>query len=198
VAAQILSGQGFGKVYNLKGGIKAWQGLTAAGPAESGMALLTGKETTVQVIFMALGLEEGLRAFYEDMAQKAASAAISELFGRLAAIEVKHKAKLLELHAVHSGSEPGMGPIDSQVMVDMMEGGLTAEEFLKLNQPAMQTNQEVVAMAMTIEAQALDLYMRQARRLDDDASRKILERLADDEKAHLAALGKLMDALSIG
>ncbi len=72
---------------------------------------------------------------------------------------------------------------------------MTAEEFLKLNQPAMQTHQEVVAMAMTIEAQALDLYMRQARKLNDHTSREILQGLADDEKAHLAALGKLMDEL---
>ncbi len=48
-------------------------------------------------------------------------------------------------------------------------------------------------MAMTIEAQALDLYMRQSRRLDDHASRQILQGLADDEKAHLAALGRLME-----
>ncbi len=95
MAAQILSGQGYEKVYNLKGGIKAWQGLTAVGPAEVGMALLTGKETPVEIIFMALGLEEGLRAFYDDMARKAGSPAVSELFERLAAIELKHKSKLL-------------------------------------------------------------------------------------------------------
>jgi rubrerythrin len=195
VAAQILSGQGFEKVYNLKGGIKAWQGLTAVGPAETGMALLTGKETPVEIIFMALGLEEGLRTFYDDMARRTGSPTISELFGRLAAIEVRHKAKLLELYAIHTGSEASMDSIDSQVMADTMEGGLTAEEFLKVNQPAMQTNQEVVAMAMTIEAQALDLYMRQARKLDDHTSREILQGLADDEKAHLAALGKLMEKL---
>jgi rubrerythrin len=192
VAAQLLSGRGFEKVYNLKGGIKAWQGLTAVGPAETGMALLTGKETPVEIIIMALGLEEGLRAFYDDMARSAGSPALSDLFGRLAVIEVKHKAKLLALHAIHTGSEARPEAIDEKLMADIMEGGLTAEEFLKINQPAMQTNQEVIAMAMTIEAQALDLYMRQARKVTDDASKHILQGLADDEKAHLAALGRLM------
>lgn len=193
MAAQLLSGQGFEKVYNLKGGIKAWQGLTAVGPAETGMALLTGKETPVEIIVMALGLEEGLRAFYDDMARSGGSPAISDLFTRLAAIEVRHKAKLLELYAIRTESEANTDVIDSQIMADTMEGGLTSEEFLKINQPAMQTNQEVVAMAMTIEAQALDLYMRQARKVGDHASREILQGLADDEKAHLAALGKLME-----
>ncbi len=194
MAAQLLSGQGFEKVYNLKGGIKAWQGLTAVGPAEIGMALLTGEETPVEIILMALGLEEGLRAFYDDMSRDGGvSAAISELFGRLAAIEVKHKAKLLALHAIHTGSESGAEAIDEKRMAHTMEGGLTAEEFLKVNRPAMQTNQEVVAMAITIEAQAFDLYMRQARKVADDPSRQILQGLADDEKAHLAALGRLME-----
>jgi rubrerythrin len=195
VAAQILSGQGFGKVYNLKGGIKAWQGLLAKGPAEAGMALLTGKETSIQIIIMALGLEEGLRAFYDDMAQKAGNPVISELFGQLAVIEAGHKTKLLALHAIHLDTGATPEAIEQRLMKDTMEGGLTSEEFIKLNQPAMQTHQEVVAMAMTIEAQALDLYMRQARKLNDRASREILQGLADDEKAHLAALGKLMEKL---
>lgn len=193
MAAQLLSGQGFEKVYNLKGGIKAWQGLTAVGPAETGMALLTGEETPVEVILMALGLEEGLRAFYDDMARGAGNPALSDLFGRLAVIEVKHKAKLLELHAIHTDSEGKPEAFDEKRMADAMEGGLTAEEFLKVNRPAMQTSQEVVAMAMTIEAQAFDLYMRQARKVADDPSKQILQGLADDEKAHLAALGRLME-----
>jgi rubrerythrin len=195
VAAQILSGKGFEKVYNLKGGIKAWQGLRAAGPAETGMVLLTGKERPTQIIILAMNLEEGLRAFYDDMAQQADHPAISELFRRLAAIEVKHKAKLLGLHAIHARMEARPEAIEEALIKETMEGGLTPEEFLKRNQPAMQTHQEVVAMAMTIEAQALDLYMRQARKLDDPVSKEILQGLADDEKAHLAALGKLMEAV---
>jgi rubrerythrin len=195
VAAQILSGKGFEEVYNLKGGIKAWQGIKAVGPAETGMALLTGKEPPAQIIIMALGLEEGLRAFYDAMARSRENAAISDLFDRLAAIEVKHKEKLLEIYTIHAGTATRPLAMDEQLMTDMMEGGLTPEQFLEVNQSALQTHQEVVAMAMTIEAQALDLYMRQARKLDDHTSKKILQGLADDEKAHLAALGRLMEEL---
>jgi rhodanese-related sulfurtransferase len=45
VAAQLLSGQGFTEIYNLKGGIKAWKGQTAIGPVEEGMVLLKGDES---------------------------------------------------------------------------------------------------------------------------------------------------------
>ncbi len=59
-AAQLLAGKGFKEVYNLKGGIKAWQGHTAAGPAEMGMILLSGDETASDIIILAYGMEHGL------------------------------------------------------------------------------------------------------------------------------------------
>ena len=38
----MLAGQGFKAVYNLKGGIRGWNGLKAAGPIEIGMVHMTG------------------------------------------------------------------------------------------------------------------------------------------------------------
>jgi len=57
-AAQLLAGKGFKDVYNLQGGIQAWEGLTAFGPAEIGMALLRGDETSKEIIVLAYGMEE--------------------------------------------------------------------------------------------------------------------------------------------
>jgi hypothetical protein len=56
-AAQILTGKGFKTVYNLKGGIKAWNGHSAAGPAEMGMMLLKGDERPAEIIILAYGME---------------------------------------------------------------------------------------------------------------------------------------------
>jgi rhodanese-related sulfurtransferase len=44
-AAQLLAGLGFKEVYNLQGGIKAWQGLKASGPKELNLDLVRGDET---------------------------------------------------------------------------------------------------------------------------------------------------------
>ena len=41
-AAEMLAGRGFQEVYSLKGGIKAWGGLLAGGPAEQGLGLISG------------------------------------------------------------------------------------------------------------------------------------------------------------
>jgi rubrerythrin len=48
---------------------------------------------------------------------------------------------------------------------------------------------------MSIEAQALDLYQRVALKIENPGSRKMINQIADEEKVHLASLGKLMDDL---
>ncbi len=48
---------------------------------------------------------------------------------------------------------------------------------------------------MALEAQAMDLYARAAENAPDEASRRELERMAQEERGHLKHLGVLMDAL---
>lgn len=44
-----------------------------------------------------------------------------------------------------------------------------------------------------LETQALDLYLRYSRKSRDPKSRDVLYEIADEEKAHLASLGRLME-----
>ncbi len=44
-----------------------------------------------------------------------------------------------------------------------------------------------------LETQALDLYLRFAAKMEDRDAKNVLFRLGDEEKAHLAALGRLLD-----
>ena len=53
----------------------------------------------------------------------------------------------------------------------------------------------VVSLAMAIEAQAMDLYMRAADRSDNPRGRKVLSAIADEERTHLDLLGKLLENL---
>ena len=47
-----------------------------------------------------------------------------------------------------------------------------------------------------LETQALDLYLRFAGKMEDRETKQVLFRLGDEEKAHLAALGRLLDELT--
>ena len=74
-----------------------------------------------------------------------------------------------------------------------MEGGFTTEEFLEKSRPAMQTVPDVLNVAMMLETQALDLYSRYSQKIKQEEGKRILYEIADEEKAHLESLGKLME-----
>jgi rubrerythrin len=188
-----LEGKGFKEIYNLKGGIMAWQGLTAMGPAEMGMARLRGDETPEEIITLAYGMEEGLGDFYKIMAERNEDAEVASLFLRLAGFEENHKQRLFELYATLDNSVTDRDSFEARIVSDAMEGGFTTEEFLERNRAAMETIPDLISVAMILETQALDLYLRYSQRMEDDKSKAVLFDIAEEEKAHLRALGDLMD-----
>ena len=83
--------------------------------------------------------------------------------------------------------------LEHRAAMDALEGGITAEAFMELNKDYLRTSRGVIEAAMMIEAQALDLYMRYADKAGNEEAGKLLQRLAQEEKAHLKLLGRLMD-----
>ncbi|MFC1868275.1 rhodanese-like domain-containing protein [Thermodesulfobacteriota bacterium] len=192
-AAALLTGKGFKDVYNLAGGIKAWNGLTATGPADTGISLLREAAAPEEIIVLAYGMEEGLGGFYAAMAKRNDDTEISKLFIKLSEIEEKHKQRLFEVYLGLDESILNQEAFESEVVTDVMEGGFTTEDFLEQNRPAMRTIPDVLNIAMMLETQALDLYLRYSQTIPDNKGRAILLDIAEEEKAHLAALGRFME-----
>lgn len=195
-AAQLLAGKGFKDVYNLKGGIKAWHGLTAAGPPEMGMAPLRGDETPQEIIVLAYGMEEGLGSFYATMAERKDDAEVVDILKKLREIEESHKEKLFKLYNTLNQDAVDKESFEDNIVSEMMEGGFTTEEFLEQNQPALLTVADVLNVAMMLETQAFDLYSRYSQRIEDEKGKAVLYDIAEEEKAHLTSLGRLMEARS--
>lgn len=193
-AAQYLSGRGFKEVYNLKGGVAAWQGGKASGPAEMGMAYLTGDESVTEVISIAYGMEQGLAEVYRSVGSESREKEIRDLLLKLAGIEEKHREKLYRLHLALDPSAD-REKFENQVVAGVMEGGFTTGEFLDRHRCMLDTPTNVLSLAMMLETQAFDLYMRYAQKAKDQESRKVLLDIGEEEKAHIAALGRLVDAL---
>ena len=56
-----------------------------------------------------------------------------------------------------------------------------------------QSAPEVLDLAMMLETQALDLYLRFAGRGEQPQTKEVLYALAGEEKAHLASLGRMLE-----
>jgi len=195
VAAQMLSGKGFQAVYNLSGGFKGWQGQAAFGEAEKGLELFRGDESADKTLIVAYSLEAGLRDFYVSKAPTVNNASARQLFEKLSDIEARHQDRIYTQYLKITGKSQNRTEFEKQTVAKAIEGGLTTEEYARLFPMDPESTTDIVELAMSIEAQALDLYMRAAEKSKNDPSRKMLTQIADEEQAHLKQLGNLMDSL---
>ena len=81
-------------------------------------------------------------------------------------------------------------------LIKAMEGGLTTAEYLALYATDMEVVEDVIGFAMAIEAQALDLYQRVAAHAERETTKIALTKIADQERAHIEQLGRLVDSYS--
>jgi rhodanese-related sulfurtransferase/rubrerythrin len=195
VAAQMLVAKGFKEVINLTGGIKAWNSEKAVGSEEHGLAMFSGKESPEQTLIVAYSLEEGLREFYVSMVARVEDEKVRQLFELLSSIEVKHQDRILSEYGSITGTAVSREEFAQKTVGPAMEGGLTTEEYLQLYQPDLEVPEEVISLAMAIEAQALDLYQRAAERAGTDAARTALIQIANEERSHLEQLARLFESL---
>jgi rhodanese-related sulfurtransferase/rubrerythrin len=193
-AAQYLSGQGFGEVYNLSGGIKAWQGRQASGPELQGLDLLGPATDFASSLTMSYAMEDGLQQFYLQLGEKVGDAGQKSLLARLAGFEDKHKAWLAEEYEVVRQGEAGLPPLAAGSS-ELMEGGRSVAEFLARVRPGFLDLEAIFDLAMMFETQAMDLYGRLAQKAKRQDVRELFLKLVDEEKRHLGYLEKEMDRL---
>ena len=177
----------------MAGGIKAWAGAKITGPADVGMNLITGKESPSEMLAIAYAMEEGLRSFYQRMEASVADQEAAEAFRRLAAMDTQHKEMIFDLYKKNQGEAETTEQLEKEILPKIMEGGMTTDEFLAANQPSLETVEDVLILAMMLEAQALDLYLRYSFSSEDSETQRVLHQLANEEKTHLALLGDLQE-----
>ena len=162
---------------------------------ELGLELFSGDESPEHALAIAYSLEEGLRDFYLLMSSRVNNDDAKALFTKLSEIEVIHQDRIFDEYEKLSENPVSRSEFINKNVGDVIEGGLTTEEYISTINPDWESAESITEIAMTIEAQALDLYYRASERAGDERSRKALERLADEERSHLKELGKLMDKL---
>ncbi len=77
-----------------------------------------------------------------------------------------------------------------------MEGGLDMDRFLLENASFLESVRGCLELAMMIEVQALDLYLRMGETCSHPGTKEVFFGLGDEEKSHLRALGELLGSLA--
>lgn len=191
-AAALLKRSGFREVYSITGGIDAWNGLVSSGEYEAGMFLLEGKKTAEELISLAGALEDGAKRFYEEAKELAADDDSKKLFDLLIRAEEKHKEVLLKSYNRIRGEDPEDNRL-KESPAEFMESGVSVKEVVDWLKQEERTTRDILELSMQIETNALDLYMKMLREIEDVDAKKAIASLIEEEKAHLSRLGSLLE-----
>jgi sulfur-carrier protein adenylyltransferase/sulfurtransferase len=179
----------------MEGGIRAWEGLIAEGPPEAGMAYFPETAGPEELIGLAWVLEEGSRKFYSALAGLLRDEEGAAVFRDLTAAEEQHKTSLMGLLKSFPKSEAGEdfpGTLATPDETgDVMEGGMRVGRALQWAQG--KPLGMILELAMSLETNAYDLYIKMKRKIDDVRSGEVFALLAREEKLHLGKLAALLE-----
>ena len=191
----MLSTAGFKEVYSMEGGLRAWDGLAATGVPDAGMARFPEDAPVEELIALAWSLEEGNRKFYTKLPELLVDQDAVELFQDLVIAEEHHQAVLADLHRKLTGRAADAafprslaGPGISE---DVMEGGMNVSEALDWVRDKKLA--DVLDLAMGLETNSYDLYVKMGRRGSDAKAKELFSQLSASEKEHLERLAGLLD-----
>jgi rubrerythrin len=175
----------------MAGGIDAWNGLVAGGTYEAGLAYFSRASRAEELISLSFALEEGNRVFYERISRDIKEEEAASIFRSLGQAEGRHKETLRELHARVSGKGGDPAHPDGIEAGRFLEGGAPLGETLEWAKG--KTLEEILELAIAMEANALDRYIKMGRAVEDERSREVFLALSREEQKHLERMTSLLD-----
>ena len=192
----VQSGKFHHSVYNMAGGILAWDGGTVqdfprfkifdleAGPAE--------------LLRTAMDLEKGAARFYTEAADRAKGGPISEAFARLARDEQAHAKVLYKIWADDREQAETFEDLFASLKGEYVEGGEPlADMVARLEEIQGGFCLNAAELALNLEYTAFDLYRNVAEMEKDNPAGKILLDLAQAEKQHMRRVMKVLSACEV-
>jgi rubrerythrin len=179
----------------MSGGMHGWKGLRAEGVPEAGISYFSEADSPGDLIRLAWMLEDGTRRFYSEVSRMLDDSEAVKLFHNLTIAEEHHKASLVK--AYHDLPENGNAEdnasafFDAGTESDIMGGGIHVSEALKWVKS--KSLRDTLELAISLEANAYDLYIKMERRMEDSSSKKVFSRLSDEEKKHLEQMTALLE-----
>lgn len=175
----------------MAGGIDAWNGLVASGAYDAGLAYFSHAARAEEMISLSFALEEGNRVFYERISEDVKEEEAASIFRSLGQAEERHKETLRELHARVSGKGGDPAHPEGMETGRYLEGGALLQETLEWTKG--KTLEKILELAIAMEANALDRYIKMGRAVAEERSREIFLSLSREERKHLERMTPLLD-----
>ncbi|MCG6917336.1 MAG: sulfurtransferase [Deltaproteobacteria bacterium] len=186
VAEGEISGK---KIYNLTGGIMAWDGKIL--PDFPKVEVFDKSKSLAELLFISMDLEKGAWRFYTYIVDKFGSESFAKTIEHLVHAETAH-AKTI--YRFWKKSEPQPQPFEAlfaELRGEILEGGERLDDVLQ----RVETIQENVClnlleMALDIEYSAYDLYRAMAEQTENEEAKTAFLSIAQAEKAHMQAIAR--------
>jgi len=186
---QILLQAGFSDCFNMSGGITKWNGAEAIGDEQFGLEYFVDGDFS-STFSMAYQMELNLKKFYLLLSEDCSSDAEKEMLNQMAQLEDGHMAKLQSRYKNQYDSPP---PLEKAT--GTLEGGIDPGEMRSALAGQLGSQENVLHLAMKLEAQALDLYSRLAREHKGDEIALFFNEMAHEEQRHLQRLSRQLDKI---
>ena len=165
---------------------------------DKGIAMLTGKEDLLQALVEAYIMEKGTKEFYVLAASRSGVSA-KKSFEDLAAWEGRHMAYIQSLYQSILDDRDMMEfkEFSQSVPATVAEGNIPIKDLeKKIEKFSVQNEKEALAIAVTIEAKAYNLYKDLAKRAGDAETKVIFEEMMEQETKHMAEIEAMKKRLS--
>ncbi|GAB6096580.1 hypothetical protein JCM14469_28330 [Desulfatiferula olefinivorans] len=181
-----------GRIYNMAGGILAYNGKTLEDFPK--VQVLGNKDDFEDMLLAAMDLEKGAWNFYKSILEKFPDEPFSDAVEYLSLAEADHAEALYRILSKRKEDLPEFDTFFMSLSGDILEGGVTLKDALsRLNRLTGPQPLAVLEMALDIEYSAFDLYRSGADLVNDPDIKRILYGIANGEKQHMK---KLADAFA--
>lgn len=179
-----------GSVFNLVGGILAWERKAVSGAPDLKVFALAG--TDQEVLLQAMDLERGAERFYTAIRQRYKRISWVDTLAALAGEEEAHARMIYRFWAAGQPDPPSFATVYSGLAGDLTEGGYSCAALVAmLERQPFEPCRAMLELALTIEYAAYDLCRNLAHRFQGQQLEEVFNTLAEAEKEHmqLAARG---------
>ncbi len=180
-----------GTVFNMAGGILAWNGeLLATGPQ---LRVFDLSGTGHDILYRAMELERGAAEYYLVLSQRYGDSPWAKTLSELAAAEKAHAMAIYRAWAEQQTAPPSFSAVYVDLRKDIVEGGMTIPDLLdRLADDERTLCRDTLEMALSLEYVAYDLSRNMAHHWRGQPLEAVFQALAEGEKEHILLVAQAL------